>query len=179
MRIFIVIAIGLLLCSLGLYGQNQEKTEDKQPDRIYWGIYFDQLFSFRFGQQINVQLAPFGGYRFTKDFSAGLGGKYIYFHSSSVTSHTYGGALFMRYIFLRDIHRHFPFDLFAHTEYELLNARISLDSPERECFNHYWIGGGLSQSLGGDASLNFTLLWNLNDTEYQFSKRSFRLSLIF
>jgi hypothetical protein len=178
----ILIVLSILLSIANIDGQDKQKQEENEKQKykkLYWGFYFDQLSTITFGQQIQIQLAPFGGYRFTKDFSAGLGAKYIYYHAPAVTAHSYGGFVFTRYIFLKQIYQQLPIHLFAHAEYDLINAKKKLDANKRVFHSFYWLGGGLKFSLGGDRSVNLMALWNIISHDQNLERRSFRIAFIF
>ncbi len=174
--LFLVLFIS---CIHGQDKKEQNNKEKQEYKKLYWGFYFDQLSTITFGQQIQIQLAPFGGYRLTKDFSTGLGAKYIYYHAPAVDVHSYGGFVFTRYIFLKEIYKHVPIDIFAHAEYELINAKKRLDTKQRIFQSFYWLGGGLKFSLGRGRSVNLMALWNIISIDPNLERRSFRISFIF
>ena len=87
--------------------------------------------------------------------SAGLGLTYLYYEISSLDYQTnvYGGGPFVRYVFARN--------LFAHVEYQILNAEYYYP-PGRQDVHYFWVGGGFRQQLGGNAYLVLMGLYDLN-----------------
>jgi hypothetical protein len=76
--------------------------------------------------------------------------------------------------------------LFLHVEDELLSLKTSFwkNPPPYETDRFYvntvLAGAGISQQIGKRASLNFMLLWPLNDPVYElYSKPELRISFLF
>ena len=106
-----------------------------------------------------MDASPFVGYRLTQKYSAGIGAKYIYrgFPEQNINLSYYGGNLFSRYQLTRNF--------LAHVEYELLNVYetrpISLNFGERTLASMFYIGGAYSTSIGGNATVQIMLLYDL------------------
>ncbi len=79
------------------------------------------------------------------------------------TIKAFGNRLFTRYdLGLEDI---LPFgNLFVHAEHELLRYKFStttIETDQTKWFQSAFVGGGVMQPLGGRASLNIYVLYNL------------------
>jgi hypothetical protein len=144
-----------------------EREQNQPTDRFIDHMFFGGTFGLQFGSATYVELAPIAGYNFSPRFSAGLGLKYIYYkyndgYNQSYSSSEYGGGPFARYI---------VFDgLFLHAEYEVLNIEV----PEPPYYVNYsrqnitsiFLGGGYRQMMGERSSLDFLILWNVNESIY-------------
>ena len=135
---------------------NNQLSNQSFSERLYGGgnISFNI-----FNGWILLDASPFVGYRLTQKYSAGIGAKYIYRGSldQDINESYYGGNLFSRY--------HFTRNFLAHVEYELLSVyetrRISLNYGERTLASMFYIGGAYSTSIGGNATVQIMLLYDL------------------
>ena len=160
MRKISLLFVFTLFMVVDLIGQNANEIDEysELKDRIFTGGNFG--LSFGSGNTF-IEVAPLVGYRFTNAFSAGGGISYRYrnvklSNNQSVSTTDYGGSLFARY------NVYDPF--FAMAEYEFLNYEIPFFNAEssRESYNSVLIGGGVSQPLGGKATMNFIALYNMS-----------------
>jgi hypothetical protein len=75
--------------------------------------------------------------------------------------------------------------IFLHIEDELLSLKTSFwkyppYTSDRFYVNTVLAGAGISQQLGKRASLNFMVLWPLNDSDYEiYNKPELRVSFTF
>lgn len=102
-----------------------------------------------FGSTISyVQLAPAVGYAVTNNFILGVGLTYYYqWYKKSVypARHMYGGRVFARQYFLRELFNNTG-ALFVHAEYEPLSVPYYNPNTEitnREILNTVYLGGGI------------------------------------
>ncbi|HIA05346.1 MAG TPA: hypothetical protein EYN71_01290 [Flavobacteriales bacterium] len=130
----------------------------KKSSRFDWKkVYMGGGLGLQFGYTTVVDISPTIGYRFNENLSAGLGLTYLYYEISSLDYQTnvYGGGPFVRYVFARN--------LFAHVEYQILNAEYyKFYPPERQDVHYFWVGGGFRRQLGGNAYLVLMGLYDLN-----------------
>lgn len=139
------------------------QAREEEPDNIDGLSFKDRLYTggnlgLSFGTFTFVDVSPILGYRITKDFSAGIGAKYIYsaFNGTPRTSVSmYGGSLFSRYLFLENF--------LAHTEFEMIN--MPLQQPFTGEVKREWIpiglvGGGYRQGFG-NSYFQIMLLYDL------------------
>ena len=167
----------ILVCSLLCLGQDDEfKTSPdakkaKEPSKKSSGFDWDKVYlggglGLQFGSTTIIDVSPMMGYRFSEDLSAGVSISYLYWavRNPSLSSSTYGGGPFVRYVLYENV--------FVHGEYQLLNSKyFILDQYNRlldefrEDVHYLWIGGGFRQHLGGNSYLLLMALYNLNDSE--------------
>ena len=108
---------------------------------------------------ILLDASPFLGYKITPKYSAGLGLKYIYrgFPEQHINQSYYGGNIFSRYQFTRNF--------LAHAEYEILRVYdikpVSVTYGERTLASMFYLGGAYSTSIGGTATVQIMLLYDL------------------
>ena len=161
----------LLFCLFSLYisqlhGQpplvQRDPNDGKQSfiDRLFFGGNV----GLQFGTQTYIEIAPLIGYKVTEKLSTGVGLKYIYYRFkddySKYTSNIYGGGPFVRYNIYEG--------LFLHAEYELLNLEVPdvyYTRYVRKNISSVFLGGGYRQMIGERSSLDFLLLYNINDTK--------------
>ena len=145
------------------------QSQQKQTNTNFWDkVYFGGDFGLGFGTTTLINISPLMGYKFTEDLSAGVGITYLYYKDASFSpafeTNTYGGRLFGRY--------YLPFmpNIFAHAEYEVLNYDFMMYDPYYNLFtksrvtaHNFLIGGGYSQPVGENASIDAMILYNLNE----------------
>lgn len=158
--------IFLLCCSIISnisYAQDREEKKTKDKPDIGKRIFTGGNIGLYFGNITYLNLSPVIGYRITNKLSAGAGVTYIYYQNNIYNFNTsmYGGKIFSRYSIIEN--------LFAHTEYELLNLEIYdilTANIERRWIGSFLVGGGYRQLIGGFSSLDILLLYDLNYSEY-------------
>jgi hypothetical protein len=92
-------------------------------------------------------------------------------------------------VVIQDLNKFLPLGshtgIFLHTEDELLSLKASFwkypyNPRGRFYVNTVLAGAGISQQIGRRSSLNFMVLWPLNDPIYAiYSKPELRISFIF
>ncbi|MBK6837470.1 MAG: hypothetical protein IPG90_03610 [Bacteroidetes bacterium] len=115
----------------------------------------------QFGSQTIVELAPILGYKFSDNFAAGVGIKYLYYKDNyyHYSTDIYGGSVFVRRMILEN--------LFAHAEVEVLNMEVpGLYKLVRRDVTSVFLGGGYRQMIGESSSINILLLYNVNESRY-------------
>ena len=184
-RIKLLSAI-VFIISTSLSGQEPEKMTLR--DRIYFGGDF----SLMFGTVTFIEVSPIVGYRFTPRFSSGLGVTYQYYREklysgTIIRSHIYGGRVFSKYLFLKDLNEFIPVGLHAgmlgYCEYEFLNLESYFSrvyESGRFWLHSFYVGGGLELAVGRRSRMNLLVLFNLNDTgESPYSNPVVRIGMIF
>ncbi len=158
MRKLILLICLLLSTTLLLAQTDQDVSNGSLKDRIYVGGNL----GLQFGTITNIEVSPVVGYRFTNDFSAGLGITYIYFKQEisgfeDFETNIYGYRLFARH----NIQQQF----YAMVEYENLSLeRFSVvdgRNIEREWIPGMFLGGGYFQPIGSRAGFNIAALYNV------------------
>jgi len=144
-------------------------------------LFFGGGFGLQFGSYTNIEISPLVGLKLTPEFQIGAGMSYQFISSDfyDFSTSIYGYRGFSNYLVLSNI--------FVHAEYESL----SLESKYFDYLNRYpntdrfWVGsflvgGGYRMMVGERSSVNFMILFNLNETVYSpYSNPIFRLGFYF
>jgi hypothetical protein len=176
MRLAILSAFLFLGFSLSAqYTEDEEEPKPSFKERLYFGGGIQASFS---NQVTVLGFAPLVGYKWTDNFSTGIGLNYTYFsfrsNAGRFQSSIYGGHVFGRYIFFQNF--------FAQTEFHL----VSSDVPQyndltgtytegRLTIPMLYIGAGYRASLGGRVYATLTVLYDVIDHPYSpYSNPSLR-----
>ena len=169
----------ILICHF-IYFAFASSSVAQRCERPAWRdkIFFGGNFGLQFGTITDIELSPSVGYWITPRFASGLGFIYEYYEdrripSFKIKTNIYGGRVFSKLVLIKDLGQMIPVgisgSLFAHAEYEGLSLeRKYFNKPTygegRFLLNSVLVGGGLSQKIGQRASINITVLYNLNET---------------
>ena len=138
-----------------------QESDDTARKRFSERIFFGGNIGLQFGTVTFIDVSPLIGYELTEKLSAGVGATYLYYRYrdrfNDFSTNIYGGRVFSRYNILENI--------FAHTEYEVLNLE-AFDLEKRINVTSILVGGGFRQQLGGRTYLNLLILWNINESAY-------------
>jgi hypothetical protein len=165
----------------------------RKPDSFWRRVSLGGYLSAQFGSVAGVIISPEAKVRIVDHLYGGLGFTYEYnyfknYYYDTKTNETlsfklnvYGGRVFARY-YLASLFDNFLGNIFAHVEYEYLyyispyryDPNGSIVGPDLVTtfsrgktateVNSFFVGGGYSQPLGGRASLDLLILFNLNDS---------------
>ncbi|MCH2234553.1 MAG: hypothetical protein MK078_09895 [Crocinitomicaceae bacterium] len=163
----LIIGIVLSITSIG-YGQydmgNNDDTTAREAgmnrENILGRAYVGGELSLQFGTFTRVYLAPMAGYDITRSFSGGVSIMYqllrqSFLNGGAISSHTYGGGLFLRY-------RPIP-QFIAQTEFNLFNTEdFASSNPIQERVNVpvFMAGLGYAGDFGGRAYYNALLMYD-------------------
>lgn len=109
-----------------------------------------------------IDVSPLIGYRFTDKFIVSTGPVFNYLSVNNgkfrYSTSIYGGRALAQYFIVPQA--------YAQVGYDLLNRNnpYAQDPNSRVNIENYWVGGGFRQNLGGVASLQASILYNLNQT---------------
>ena len=151
-----------------MLGSGQEQSESTSlKDRFFFG----GSLGLQFGSATYIDISPLVGYKITEKLHGGVGLTYIYYkvkdtyYNYAYETSIYGGRVFGRYYILDN--------LFAHTEFEILNMDVPAEIAGTNNFNYVrenvtslMVGGGYNQSIGANAALQLMILWNLTEEQY-------------
>jgi hypothetical protein len=156
----------------------QAQWEDGEKPPLKERLFFGGNIALQFGTITYIEVSPLAGIRLTPRFSPGLSVTYNYYNSniSNFDTHIYGGSVFTRYTFLRNMNKYIPLGINAaiigHAEYEVLNLDaeffdvLGLYSNQDRFWQHnVYVGGGLGFHAGKNSMFTIFLLWNLNENE--------------
>jgi hypothetical protein len=145
-----------------------------------------------FGSTTNIDIAPLVGYHVLDRLALGLGPHYNYqsYHANSnisynYSTHSFGLKGFARFALITNAEEFLPInlfsDLFVHFEYEGLSLEKEYYVPPytedgRFIYHGILVGGGLSQRIGMNNSVSFTVLWDVKQmTVSPYSNPVFRV----
>jgi hypothetical protein len=167
------------------YDQNDKESAPPFKERLFYGGNLGLLF----GSVTDIQISPVVGYWVLPRIAVALGPDYRYYKDIGASTSIYGGKAYMQLVVIQDLNSIFPFGahtgIFFHVEDELLSLKANfwkypLNPRGRFYVNTVLVGGGISQQIGRRSSLDFMVLWPLNDQGYDiYSKPEIRVSFIF
>jgi hypothetical protein len=158
MRALIVsLFVTFLFVSTG-FAQEQEQTpKPRKPwkDRMIYGgnVIFNVNTGFTW-----LGATPMIGYRVTDKYTAGVGMSYIYGSGNRVTSNNYAASIWQRYALLEQVFLH------AELEYgsqSITQELITGDITSTRSYPAFLVGGGYRQVLSGNASIGFSVLYDV------------------
>lgn len=193
-----VLILVLVLSSLSsIFGQDTNEDRfpyDQKPDKkdtpaLSERLFFGGSVGLVFGTITDIQLSPVVGIWALPRVAIAVGPSYRYYKDQFARTAIYGGKAYVQFVVIQDINSVVPVGVhtgfFLHGENELLSLKTSFWKyppyhGDRFYVNTVLAGAGISQQLGKRSSLNFIVLWPLNDSEYElYSKPEIRISFIF
>jgi len=170
-----------LLLSLQIIAQDSIKTKRHSPpskQEFDWSkVFVGGNLGMQFGTSTFIDVSPMAGYRINDHIWAGVGVTYQYYHyrdkNYDFTTNIYGGRIFGRYFFTQN--------LFAHTEYEVLNLEAyDLYPPRRIDVGSLLAGGGYIQRFGTNSGLTAMILYNFTESAYTpYQNPIIRVGMVF
>jgi hypothetical protein len=168
------------------FDQKETKKAPSFRDRLFFG----GSIGLQFGTITSIQLDPVVGYWLLPRVAVAVGPVYWYYKDQDVATTVYGGKGYLQLVLVQDLNSFVKMGvhtgIFLHLEDELLSLKSSFwlypqpYTSDRFNVNTLLLGPGLSQQLGRRASLNFMVLWVLNDSGYNlYSNPEVRLSFSF
>lgn len=166
-----------------------QKSEDGTPafkERLFFGGNLGLMF----GTITDIQVSPVVGYWVLPRLAVAAGPTYRYFKDQFIKTSIYGGKAYAQIVLIQDISSFIPMvghtGIFLHIEDELLSLKANvwkapLNPRGRFYLNTVLFGGGISQQIGKRSSVDFMVLWPLNEsTDYGiYSKPEIRVSFVF
>lgn len=167
-----------------VYGQRERTEVPPLKERLFYGGNF----GLQFGTFTNIEVSPVIGLWVLPRLGIAAGPDFQYYKEPSFSTTIYGGKTYVEYVFLEDLNNIIPLGvhlgLFLHLEDEALSLE-SVFKPVPDNFGRFWVntvlgGGGIRQLIGPRSSLNFTFLWALTDSGYNFyASPEIRISFMF
>jgi hypothetical protein len=165
-----------------------QKSEDETPsfkERLFYGGNV----GLTFGTLTDIQLAPVVGYWVLPRLALAIGPTYTFYKTQLDRTSIYGGKTYAQITLIHDLSSFIPLashtGIFVHIEDELLSLKASfwkypLNPRGRFYVNTVLLGGGISQQIGRRSSMDFMVLWPLNESDYNiYSKPEIRVAFIF
>lgn len=168
------------------YDQGNKDVAPPVKERLFYGGSLGLMF----GTITDIQVSPVIGFWILPRVALAVGPTYRYYKDQINRTAIYGGRSYLQFVVIQDINSLIPVGvhtgIFLHVENELLSLKTSFwkNPPpyktDRFYVNTVLAGGGISQQIGRRSSLNFMILWPLNDSVYEiYSKPEIRISFIF
>ena len=197
LRTIILINILVFISFSIISGQNaseeqfpydKKAREDTPPFKER--LFFGGNFGLQFGTITDIQVSPVIGLWLLPRIAVAVGPDYRYYKDSYDRTSIYGGKGYMQFVVIQDLNSFIPLGvhtgIFLHLEDELLSLKSSFwkypppYTSDRFYVNTVLAGGGISQQIGRRSSLNFMVLWALNDSGYSiYSNPELRISFSF
>lgn len=168
------------------YDQKSKEGAPSFKERLFFGGNL----GLQLGSITDIQISPVAGYWVLPRIAVAAGPTYRYYKELDVSTALYGGKAYVQLYVVQDLNSFIPMGvhtgIFLHMEDELLSLKSSFwkypnpYTTDRFYVNTLLAGAGLSQQIGRRSSLNFIVLWPLNDSLYGiYSKPEIRVSFIF
>lgn len=161
---------------------NQTYKEEAPPirERLFYGGNFGLLF----GTITDIQVSPVIGFWVLPRMALAIGPDYRYYNDRISKTHIYGGKAYMEFVVLRNINSVIPIGSNTNILFHLEDEALSLESAiwkeppytsKRFYINTVLTGGGIGQQIGRRSSMNFLVLWALNDNIGLYSNPEIRI----
>jgi hypothetical protein len=183
-------------------GQNakEEQFPFDQKDTNGTPSFKERLFyggnlGLQFGTITDIQVSPVIGYWVLPRVAVALGPTYTYYKDSYSETAIYGAKGYVQFAVIQDLSSVIPLGghtgIFLHLEDELLSLNSyfwkwqnsytpqSSYNSERFYLNTVLVGGGISQHLGRRSTLNFMVLWPLDNPYNIYNNPEIRISFIY
>jgi hypothetical protein len=166
-----------------------DQTTREAPPAVKERLFYGGSFGLMFGTITDIQLSPVIGFWVLPRVAVAAGPTYRYYKDQYDRTTLYGGKGYVQFVVIQDISSVIPIGshtgIFLHAEDELLSLKTSFwkQPPyfkDRFYVNTVLAGAGISQQIGRRSSLNFMVLWPLNDSGYAlYSKPDLRITFTF
>ena len=166
---------------------SQEAPQEVPP--LKERLFFGGSFSLQLGTYTNIEVSPIIGLWVLPRFALAAGPSYTFYKYDGIKTDLFGGRSYLQYVVFRDLDKFIPLGIHASFFLHLEDEMLSLESDswanapantKRFTVNTVLSGVGISQQIGARASLNFMVLWALNDSGYQiYSNPEIRVGVVF
>lgn len=184
MRKILTFVILTFLFSI-ISGQESRREVPPLRERLFYG----GSFSLQFGTITNIEVSPVIGLWVLPRLAVAVGPSYSYYKYYDIKTDIYGGRSYVQFVVLRDLDKFIPLGIhtsfFLHLEDEMLSLESDSWSnapvnSKRFIINTVLAGVGISQQVGTRSSINFMVLWALNDSGYEiYSNPEIRIGFVF
>lgn len=181
----LITVINVLFSQEQTFSQGRKEEAPPLRERIFFG----GSLGLQFGTITDIEIEPVAGLWLRPRIAVALGPTYRFYKDPVFRTDLYGGRVYSEFVFIKDLDAVIPMGVhlgfFLHAEDDLLSLQSSVwkDPPytsSRFYVNTVLGGFGISQPLGPKASMNFQILWALNDSFYDlYSDPEFRISFTF
>ena len=180
----------LLFASLSMvYGQEAREETPPLRERLFFGGNL----GLQFGTITDIQISPVIGLWVLPRLAVAVGPDYRFYKDSYALppytrTNIYGAKAYLQFVLIKNLNSFLPIGantgIFLQVENDLLSLESAFwkdpYSSGRFFINTVLAGGGISQQIGRRSSLNFMVLWALNDSGYGiYSNPEIRISFTF
>jgi len=151
------------------------QKNDSKNDKVYYGGYAN----FAFGKYNFIGVEPLIAYKLLPKLSIGGKISYEYYKNKNYTptkeGSNYGIGAFSRLRIARKF--------YAHVEFSEMNYKIhhSLEESKRQWISFLYVGGGFSQPISKNTSINAEVLWDVlqdDDSPYKTVEPFFSVGVV-
>ena len=166
------LTILFLLCIVHSALSQRNKEE---PPPLRERLFFGGSFGLQFGTITDIEFSPVAGFWLLPRLAFAAGPNFRYYKFLDSKTNIYGGKGYLQLVVVQNISNILPIGgnigIFLHLENEFLSLESSFwkNPPyvsERFYVNTVLTGPGISQQIGRRSSMNFAVLWALNDSRY-------------
>jgi hypothetical protein len=177
----------ILLLSASISTISAQKTREEPPP-LRERLFFGGNLGLQFGTITDIQISPMIGLWVLPRLAVAVGPDYRFYKDPDDQTTLYGGKGYAQFVVIKNINSFLPVGantgIFLQVENDLLSLESSFwRNPSlsgRFIINTVLAGAGISQQIGRRASLNFMVLWALNDSNYGvYSDPEIRVSFTF
>jgi hypothetical protein len=196
MRGIVLIIFSVFTSFSMISGQNAKEDQFPfdQKDNNGTPSFKERLFyggnlGLQFGTITDIQVSPVVGYWLLPRVAFAIGPTYRYYKDPSAETALWGAKAYVQLAVIQDLSSIVPMGshtgIFLHVEDELLSLNSYFwkwpepFSSERFYLNTVLVGGGISQHLGRRSTLNFMVLWPLDNPYNLYSNPEIRVSFIY
>ncbi len=178
----------LILCCFTPALSGQQVSGGKGAPPVRERIFFGGNFGLQIGTYTYIEASPMVGLWLLPRIAVAAGPSYKYIKDPFGDTDVWGGKSFLRMVVVNDISKLIPIglqtSLYFHSEYEGLSYQsdffINGHDSERLYIESLLAGVGISQKIGRRGAINFSVLWVLNESEYQiYDNPEFRIGFTF
>ena len=165
----------------------QRSREEPPPFRER--LFFGGSLGLQFGTVTDIQVSPVIGLWVLPRLAVAVGPDYRFYKYRDLRTDIYGGKGYIQFVVIQNLNSVLPLGVntgvFLHLEDELLSLESYFwknppVTSQRFYINTILAGGGISQQIGRRSSLNFMVLWALNESVYDvYSNPEIRVSFNF
>lgn len=157
------------------YNQVLAQREREEPPPLKERLFFGGNFALQFGTITNIQLSPVVGIWLLPRLAVAAGPDYRFYKYSYDKTNIFGGKIYTEFVLIQNLNSIIPIGgntgIFLHLEDEFLSLETEYwknppHNNDRFTINTLLAGAGISQQIGRRSSMNFMVLWALNESIY-------------
>jgi hypothetical protein len=181
----ILMILIMFLSAIPLSGQQSNEEIPPLKDRLFYGGNF----ALQLGTYTNIEVSPVIGLWLLPRLAIAAGPSYRFYKFGNEKTDIYGGRTYLQFVVLKDLDKFIPLgihtSIFLHCEDEFLSLQSDFwentsVNTKRFIINTILAGGGISQQIGQRSSINFIVIWALNDSGYNiYSNPEIRIGFVF